>query len=340
MAEENEDTVPLRGYKYAWSPFMAVDINIKDFLDKFRPSMVENDGTKPWIWVDSGRRDDEDALAQTAKVTALEEAKKTLEEITTQIEAIKNDPAIPTRSNKKTGAKSKKELREELQASAREKFKVIAEKYQYFCGKWLIFASSEKVDMIWKNLANSLIEGPLANTKAFCVKVSTFSSEPNYRHVICLYLPNVYDKNEVTKVMKILIGDYGVNLTGVKSDMYTLIGVNSKHPSGIPSTIWRNTDLMSEKEMQELKAGHTKADARTKDSDNTGASTSVPNRLASKKKKQDVFASDDEDDEGEQRRKDALAKKKQAVALTKTATKRTNVSDDESEDKDAKRQKR
>lgn len=34
MTEENEDTMPLQGYKYAWSPFMAADINIKGFLDK------------------------------------------------------------------------------------------------------------------------------------------------------------------------------------------------------------------------------------------------------------------------------------------------------------------
>lgn len=37
-----------------------------------------------------------------------------MEEITEKVEAIKNDASIPMRSNKKTGAKSKKEVREEV----------------------------------------------------------------------------------------------------------------------------------------------------------------------------------------------------------------------------------
>ena len=55
--------------------------------------------------------------------------------------------------------------------------------------------------------------------------------------------------------MKVLLRNHGVNLSGVKSDLYTLIGqffisdyiprvhyllppgIDSKHPSGIPSTV-------------------------------------------------------------------------------------------------------
>ena len=82
-----------------------------------------------------------------------------------------------------------------------------------------MFAGSDRVDTIWANLASSfihfhlrraanmtlsesLISGPLSSTEAFCVKVSTSPKEetPNYQHVICLYMPNVYDKDSVTKV--------------------------------------------------------------------------------------------------------------------------------------------
>lgn len=82
----------------------------------------------------------------------------------------------------------------------------------------LIFAPPEKVDAIWAALASkfeacknawhayhcaeSLISGPLASSSARVAKVSTSPSTevPHYQHVICLYIPNVYDKEDVTAV--------------------------------------------------------------------------------------------------------------------------------------------
>ena len=51
-------------------------------------------------------------------------------------------------------------------------------------------------------LPDSLVSGPLAQTSAFLSKVSTTPkpSGQHYQHVICVYLPNVFDKGEVTKV--------------------------------------------------------------------------------------------------------------------------------------------
>lgn len=52
-------------------------------------------------------------------------------------------------------------------------------------------------------LPDSLVSGPLAQTSAFLSKVSTTpKSAPgqHYQHVICVYLPDVFDKDEVTKV--------------------------------------------------------------------------------------------------------------------------------------------
>jgi len=154
---------------------------------------------------------------------ALEEAADLLKEVTAKIEEIKNDPSIPVRSNKKTGARSKKELREESQAEATTQLREIAQRHGYLTGKWLVFTTPDKVDPIWNRLANSLVSGPLAQTSAFLAKVSTTpkSPGPSYQHVICVYLPNVFDKDEVTKVMKVLLRSHGLNLSGVKSDLYT-----------------------------------------------------------------------------------------------------------------------
>ncbi|KJA28923.1 hypothetical protein HYPSUDRAFT_197059 [Hypholoma sublateritium FD-334 SS-4] len=269
MSVQNDDKLPA-SYKYAWTT--RSDISLKDFLTKlalvtawsllpvvgvswtteFKPSMVQNDGSKPWIWVQGSASEQKIAGAEDK---AKEEAAKLLKEVTEKVENIKNDDSIPVRSSKKTGAKSKKEVREQVQAEATEQLKKIATKHGYVCGKWLIFAPADKVDMIWSTIATSLVSGPLHSTSAFLAKVSTSSSDENSRgqHIICVYLPDVYDKPAVTQVMKVLLGKHGATLSGVKADLYTTIGIDSKHPSGIPSTIWKNNAVLSEQEAKDLK---------------------------------------------------------------------------------------
>lgn len=129
----------------------------------------------------------------------------------------------------------------QVQAEASEQLKEISQRHGYVSGKWwalcsiithltngssrLIFASAEKVDMIWSKLARmtfyistqnsqlkyvlkeSLISGPLSSTCAYLAKVATSpkSDTPNYQHVMCLYMPDVYDKDAVTEVIQDLV---------------------------------------------------------------------------------------------------------------------------------------
>ena len=48
----------------------------------------------------------------------------------------------------------------------------------------------------------SLISGPLASTSAYLTKVSTCPPDgnPPAQHLICLYMPDIYDKQAVTDV--------------------------------------------------------------------------------------------------------------------------------------------
>ncbi|KAH7910989.1 hypothetical protein BJ138DRAFT_1135660 [Hygrophoropsis aurantiaca] len=337
-----EDSIP-EEYAYEWSE--KANIALEDFLTKYKPSMVQNDGTKPWIWVRGKRSpnsNDENMAAAT------NEASDYLKEVSERVEAIKNDAAIPMRSNKKTGAKSKKEVREQVQADAAEKLKEISVKYGYVWGKWLIFAPSDKVDSIWSNIARSLVSGPLAATSAFLTKVATspeFES-PNYQHVICLYIPDVYDKDSVTATMKVLLRNHGVNLSGVKSDMYTAIGLDSKHPSGIPSTVWKNTTLLKDTEIKELKDAFfsdlsaTKSvdtvSAVPKNEEKTGESANQSKRKPVLKKKavaSDPFASDN-DDEQELEQKEQIKPKK---AVAKPIKRSQEESEDEQKPKTKKK---
>ncbi|THV05129.1 hypothetical protein K435DRAFT_713703 [Dendrothele bispora CBS 962.96] len=308
MSKVDDETIP-DSYRYHWTP--KSDVPLKDFLTKFRPSMVENDGTKPWIWV-QGAESKVVPDHHTGEIAAIEEASKLLEEVTARIEEIKNDASIPLRSNKKTGAKSKKEVREQVQAEAVAKLKEIALKHKYVVGKWLIFAPHDKVDSIWSSLATSLVEGPIAETKAFLAKVATShpGDNPNQQHVICLYIPDVYDKDSATSIMRVLLRSHGFSLSGVKSDLFTLIGIDSKHPSGIPSTIWKNSALMKDSEIKELREAHF-AELNSKPAvsveepqekeksleDPTAAKSKAKTKPKSKKRKDDPFESDNDDND-------------------------------------------
>jgi hypothetical protein len=48
----------------------------------------------------------------------------------------------------------------------------------------------------------SLVSGPLAGTSAFSAKVATLPEEAtsNNQHLICIYVPDVYERDGVTEV--------------------------------------------------------------------------------------------------------------------------------------------
>ncbi|EGO00691.1 hypothetical protein SERLA73DRAFT_166958 [Serpula lacrymans var. lacrymans S7.3] len=337
----NEDKAP-KEYAYYWSQDSSLTLD--EFLDKYKPSMVQNDGTKPWIWVKGAEASKKD----TGTIQAEEEASALLQEVSKKVEDIKNDASIPVRSNKKTGAKSKKELREQVQTEATDKLKAISIKHGYVSGKWLIFAPPDRVDSVWSSVAKSLVNGPLLSTAAFLTKVATSpeSETQHYQHVICLYMPDVYDKNSVTDVMKVLLRNHGVNLSGVKSDLYTVIGLDSKHPSGIPSTVWKNTALMKDTEIKELKDAYfsdlsaAKKVTITKvpevnDASTVGSKRKPPLKKKEKAKEDDPFASDEDDNQvDEKRRKNEVKMKKAGTSAKKRA------SESETEEEDVKPKKR
>ncbi|GLB37749.1 putative protein with domain of unknown function (DUF1917) [Lyophyllum shimeji] len=344
LTGRNEDVPPFE-YPYFWSA--ESDLPLPDFLSKYKPSMVQNDGKKPWIWVKGSEPTRKDEGVQEA----VEEASKLLNEVTDRVEEIKNDASIPVRSSKKTGAKSKKEVREQVQAEATEKLKEIAIKHGYVSGKWLAFAPADKVDMIWSNLATSLVSGPLATTPAHLAKVATSPEQenPSYQHVICVYIPDVHNKDAVTKVMKVLLRNHGLTLSGVKSNLYTSLGIDSKHPSCIPSTTWKNSAVLSDNEMKELKdaffadLGSEKAAQPEKPVDTVGdgAAPTTGKRKPKLRKKaaDDPFASDeDKPDEEEEKRRQELKTKTAKVKLQpKKVLDDTFASDEDDADEEAKR---
>ncbi|TFK88454.1 hypothetical protein K466DRAFT_645447 [Polyporus arcularius HHB13444] len=336
---KDEDSIP-ESYTYKWTPKSAT--TLQEFLGKYKPSMVQNDGTKPWLWVAKAEQE----VSEKGAEAAIEEATKYLAEVTERVQKIQTDDSIPVRANKKKGLKSKKELREEVQHEATGKLKEISVKHGYVSGKWLIFASPDKVDMIWNSIANSLVSGPLSATSAFLAKGATSpqNDTSNYSHLICVYMPDVYNQDKVTEVMKVLLRNHGQTLMGVKTNLYTSIGLDSKHPSGISSTVWKNTALMKDSEIKQLKDEYYAelSSAKTAAVEEVTAKTVTAGVTAKSKPKlkkkagaDDPFASDDEagkEDEGDKAEKPAAASKAKAK---KPAPKKKAAADDFASDDDA-----
>ncbi|KDQ20000.1 hypothetical protein BOTBODRAFT_27407 [Botryobasidium botryosum FD-172 SS1] len=325
--ELREELRALLTYPYQWSP--SSDSTVEEYVSKYKPSMIQDDGTKPWLWVNNIHKPDFDAEKEAA---AEEEATKALEETAKRVEEIQNDDAIPLRSNKKKGTRSKKELRDEATSQASSRLKEIALKYNHTTGKWLIYAKPDLIDAIWSKLAVSVASGPLSSTPVFSAKVSTSPKNdagPNYQHVICVYLPNIYDESAAREVLRILVREHSTP-SAAKPDLYTGIGLDSKHRSGVRSTVWQPKELIDEKELKEMRdAFFASLKAGT---DTAGGTSKGPLKPKATDKKDDPFGSDSEDeDEGDkkaakekevQRRQALLKSKAPPAGSSKTAPKK------------------
>ncbi|KAF9517631.1 hypothetical protein BS47DRAFT_468098 [Hydnum rufescens UP504] len=265
-------------YPYSWD---AEDhsLTLDEFLAKYRPSMVQNDGSKPWVQVK--RNSPSGMISKSASKEAIDAARAHIAQTAINIEEINNNPSIPARSSKKTGAKSKKEVREALSASSARELSDIAIKHEFTSGKWSIFMKSNTIDDAWKKVAQSLISGPLSETPAYLVRASTSpaneaSSSASPPHVLSVQIPNILDKDEATNVLRVLLRNHGFSAPTAKPDLYSAISLDSKHKSGIRSTVWQVKELVGENEIANLLKEYTSRQGEAKARQKALASRSQP----------------------------------------------------------------
>lgn len=290
-------------YKYSWKP--SSDLSLDEYLQKYKPTMVVDDGTKPWIWVRRLEHEPLDSATPDDSCydgPAVERAQKLLEEYTEKIAAIQKDDSIPIRANKKKGLRSKKEVREEVMAEATGKFRQLSEESKLTSGKWLFFVQPDQVDGVFARLARDLVTGDLSKTSAFSAKVATTPPDvgPNHRYLICLYLPDLYDKTAATEVLRVACQSTGVRPNSAKADVYTIIGLDSKHPSGIKSTIWNPTELVTDAELKTLTEAYwSNASKKSASSDTnpTEGTSANDNDFQQKATKRPRKAEDSDDDD-------------------------------------------
>ncbi|GAA6015780.1 hypothetical protein JCM10207_008792 [Rhodosporidiobolus poonsookiae] len=238
---------------------------VDEYLARYKPSANSTEHG-PWYWVQlpRGKKDAADSKPAEERAdehAAFEEEGKALEKgLVEQCAWIKDN--APVRANKKQGTKSQKELREAEHAKFNDDVAQLAKKHNVLSGKWLFFSSGEFVDLTWAKIvkAIALEEGPLAKTGAVhCAKVASTPGDGGDQHVICVYCDDSWDKDAVAKVFKTLVTELSLVSSAYKADANTIIGIDSKHASGIRSSLYGKTDFMTKDEIDEAFKAKTKA---------------------------------------------------------------------------------
>jgi hypothetical protein len=125
----------------------------------------------------------------------------------------------------------------------------LAVKYGVLSGKWLVYASPEEVDQLWRKIVRVVaFDRGYGSVKVSPRKVLEPSSEsslpdPTEGHVICVYVDDYLDKGEVDGLRKALRFRAGVlKRIGFKPDVYTWLGIYKGNKFGIRPSKYHDSD--------------------------------------------------------------------------------------------------
>ncbi|GAA5941975.1 hypothetical protein JCM3775_004304 [Rhodotorula graminis] len=243
---------------------------IDAFLAKHKPSSADT-SVGPWIWVRLPR-EGKDKMAdelseEDHRYFALTAAGRLIiNGLMERLDEIK--ATAPVRANKARGLRSQKDLREEAHDKFKDDIKELAQKHNVLDGKWLLRPTPENVDFVWSKIVHAVADkdGPLAKTGAVhCAKVATTPMGERSTHVICIYCDDSWDEQAAGDVFKVLVRDLGQVSGSYKPDVLTVLGIDSKHASGLPVSLYKSTTFMIQKEIDAaLEAVSKRGDAKVK----------------------------------------------------------------------------
>ncbi|GAA6064080.1 hypothetical protein JCM10212_002722 [Sporobolomyces blumeae] len=230
----------------------ATATEIDTFLSEWRPS-ANRDAPTGWIWCLSPKEEQDESRepvehSEEGHAAFETEGRKLVEQLVDECREIK--ATAPVRAKK--GVKSQKQLRAEAHARFNDDVKRLAQEHGVLTGKWLFFPGPDTVDAIWSKIVRALADrdGALAKTGVVtAAKVAPIPSEEGGPQVICVYAADSWNREAVGKAFKALVEGLELVSTSYKCDAFTILGIDSKHESGIKSSLWSKGDFMSPAEI-------------------------------------------------------------------------------------------
>ncbi|EPQ27149.1 uncharacterized protein PFL1_05430 [Pseudozyma flocculosa PF-1] len=274
--------------RHTWTPASGEDL--EKWLKKHKPTRTANDDDGGRVTVESpnlGRSSLVKHNDPAARQRVLEQACAAVDKAVKEHERIKTDDSIPVRTSKAKG-QSKKVHREQVE---RELSNALIEfgtsSPQWLGGKWMSHDRERFVDSMFAKLARSVVSGPLSQLKGgpIVTKVtaehvrhlettrprsgSTSKKGQHYHHdddddnrefLLCIHFESTWNSSHAKAVFEALAREHGVLPTSCKADLYTEVGISSKHPCGIRSTVFSSNDFYSKAEQYAMrKEYHTRS---------------------------------------------------------------------------------
>lgn len=270
------ESVPTEKSLIAWKEGQS-DCSLAQFLEQNLPSNTRRmPGGDGWIWVRSKRADDSDPDKKPTSESQ-NEASRILEELVQRLEDIENNDDIP-KIKSRTSGPSKKMLKDFSVQKCEGALREIGLK-NWPCGKWMFFEGEDYVNIVFDRLAHSIIDGPLSklkNARCHTIKVATTDSlrvDKNRRvrddkQLICLYFDNIWSKENATEVLECIVKEHGQIPNSAKPDLYTMINLDSSHPSKIRTTLYRPAELFTWEQLREWQSAFFEALKKNKSKDN------------------------------------------------------------------------
>ncbi|PCH35615.1 hypothetical protein WOLCODRAFT_145875 [Wolfiporia cocos MD-104 SS10] len=185
--------------------------------------------------------------------SAKEEAAEMLREAEAKVQAIRDDESLPKRAVKKKGILGKKQLKQAVWDDAHEKLKEIAVRHGYVSGQGVVFLKQEKADGVWFSVAHSVVSGALSTTNVYGANMVVGPDHETRAWgstSLRLSMSNVFDRDEVTELMRTLMRQHGVKLTLVKFDLHKAMGLDK---GKIKSHVWLHSNLLSNDDFKKLR---------------------------------------------------------------------------------------
>ncbi|GAA6023012.1 hypothetical protein JCM11491_000356 [Sporobolomyces phaffii] len=230
----------------------ATHEEIDAFLKEWNPA-AQREAPQGWIWCQLAQATNEDVAKpaeddQGATGEFERDGQKLLDALVERCREIKE--TAPTRAKK--GVKSQKALRDEEFATFGENIKELAQTHDVLSGKWMFFPSPENVAFVWSKIVRAIADadGPLAQTGVVkTAKVAPISTNGEAQ-LICVYVDDSWNKESVSKTLKCLVEDLRLEPSAYKCDAFTILGIDSKHETGIKSSLYGKYEFMTKTEIE------------------------------------------------------------------------------------------
>lgn len=211
------------------------------FLERYRPSAMKATATQSYVWVTvPHRRPNYTDEEKHAMQVTLAKAQQELEDLKKACDAIDQDEKIPVRASKAKGKGKAQRKKDLTSVFAEQKVPALVKEggRPLTSGKWLYFKSAEYVDATFGILARSIADGPLSRLEWPAVHTvkAALKDEDRPEHMIALYYDDCFNPDAGRAVMECILRHHFLPSRAAKTDLYTLLGIDSKVSNCAPST--------------------------------------------------------------------------------------------------------